>query len=98
MSVSPALIGISIYATLLSSASYLMIPGEIIKHGPVILCYLFAIPIAYLIVGYILIPALMRHRVISAYQILEKTLGMKIRILGASLFIMLRLTWMSVIG
>ncbi len=91
------IIGISIYATLLSSASYLMIPGEIIKHGPVILCYLFAIPIAYLIVGYILIPALMRHRVISAYQILEKTLGMKIRILGASLFIMLRLTWMSVI-
>ena len=91
------LIGISIFATLLSSASYLMIPGEMIKNGPVILCYLFAIPIAYIIVGYVLIPAIMRHRVISAYEILEKTMGVKIRLLGACLFIMLRLTWMSVI-
>ncbi len=91
------LIGISILATLLSSASFLMIPGEMIKNGPVILCYLFAIPIAYVIVGYVLIPALMRYRVISAYEILEKKMGVKIRLLGASLFIMLRLTWMSVI-
>ncbi len=32
------IVGISIFATLLSTISYLAVPGEMIKHGPVILC------------------------------------------------------------
>ena len=44
-------VGISIYATLLSTISYLGVPGEMIKHGPVFLCYLMALPLVYVIVA-----------------------------------------------
>lgn len=89
--------GISLFATLFSTISYLSIPGEMIKHGPVFLINFLGIPLAYLVVGYILIPAYMRHRVISAYELLEERLGSSVRTLGACLFIILRLTWMAVL-
>lgn len=92
---SPGLVGISLFVTLFSTISYLAQPGEIIKHGPVILCGLLGAPITYLIVGYVLIPRFMRYRVTSAYELLESRLGLRIRLLGASLFIILRLVWMA---
>jgi SSS family solute:Na+ symporter len=94
---SPALIGISLFVTLLSTISYLAQPGEIIKHGPVILAGLAAVPLSYLIVGYILIPALMRHHVSSAYELLEARLGLTGRMMGATMFVTLRLVWMSLL-
>ncbi len=92
---SPGLIGISLFVTLFSTITYLAQPGEIIKHGPVILCGMLGAPLAYLIVGYVIIPRFMRHRVTSAYELLEDRLGLRIRLLGASLFIVLRLVWMA---
>ena len=73
---SPLLIGISLFATLLSTISYLSSPGEIIQHGPIILFESFSIPIVYGIVGYWLIPAFMQYRLTSAYELLEKKLGL----------------------
>ncbi len=94
----PWLIGISFYATLLSTISYLAQPGEIIKHGPsFILGGLISIVVAYFIVGYGLIPLIMKHRVTSAYELLEARLGLSGRLLGASMFIVLRLVWMSLL-
>jgi solute:Na+ symporter, SSS family len=93
----PALIGISLFVTLLSTISYLAQPGEMIKHGPIILASFLAIPVSYGVVGYFLIPVLMRQRVTSAYELLEARLGMTIRLLGASMFILLRLVWMSLL-
>lgn len=89
--------GISLFATLFSTITYLSLPGEMIKHGPTYLFIFLAIPFAYLVVGHVLIPAFMRHRVISAYELLEARLGGKVRTLGAGLFIMLRLIWMAVL-
>ena len=63
----PTLIGISLFATLLSTISYLSIPGEAIGKGPVWMLNLVAFPVVYLIVGYVIIPVYMRHRVTSAY-------------------------------
>lgn len=92
---SPTLIGVSLFVTLFSTISYLSQPGEIIKHGPVILFGMLGAPIAFLVVGYILIPRFMQFRVTSAYELLENRLGLGIRLLGASLFILLRLVWMT---
>lgn len=92
---SPMLIGVSLFVTLLSTISYLAQPGEIIKHGPTILCGQLGAPITFLIVGFVIIPRFMRSRVTSAYELLEAQLGLPIRLLGASLFLILRMVWMT---
>jgi len=95
---NPILIGISLFATLISTASYLSKPGEVIKHGPVLFSGLiFAIPISYFVVGYFLVPFLMKQRITSAYELLEARLGIGIRLLGAVMFILLRIVWMSLL-
>jgi len=94
---NPFLIGLSLFATLLSTITYLSGPGEIIKYGPYILAGVLSIPIAYVIVGYLLIPAFMQHRVTSAYELLEVKLGVSTRLAGATMFIILRLVWMAVL-
>lgn len=94
---NPLLIGLSLFATLLSTITYLSGPGEIIRHGPYIMAGVLSIPIAYVIVGYLLIPVFMRHRVTSAYELLEAKLGLSTRLVGATMFIVLRLVWMAVL-
>lgn len=89
------LIGISLYVTLLSTITYLARPGEIIRHGPMTMAGVLSIPVSFLIVGYLLIPVLMRQRVTSAYELLEKQLGVSVRLLGATMFLALRLVWMA---
>ena len=90
------LIGISLFVTLMSSISYLANPGEVIMHGPMMTFRILHIPFAYVIVGYLLIPVLMRQRVTSAYELLEIRLGGGVRMLAATMFIVLRLIWMAV--
>jgi solute:Na+ symporter, SSS family len=90
-------IGLSLFATVLSTISFLAWPGEIIRHGPTILCQLIAYPVAFLIVGWFLIPLIMRQPVTSAYEILETRLGPSVRYLASTMFLVLRLLWMSVV-
>ena len=95
---NPVLVGISLFATHLSAISYLSVPGETLAKGPVfILLILPAYPIAYLIVSRFLLPIYMRHRVTSAYELLEDQLGLGVRLLGATMFIVVRLTWMCLL-
>jgi len=94
---NPLLIGVSLFATLLSTVSYLSSPGEMIRHGPVILTGALAIPIGYFVVGYWLIPRFMQYRLTSAYELLETKLGLSTRLLGAAMFVALRLMWMAVL-
>ena len=90
-------VGLSYYATLFSTISYLAYPGEIIKHGPLILGSLLSYPLIFIVVSRFMIPFIMRLRVTSAYEILEKRFGLSVRMLGSIFFLILRLTWMSVI-
>ncbi|MBN1489079.1 MAG: sodium/solute symporter, partial [Phycisphaerae bacterium] len=90
-------VGLSLFASLLSTITYLAIPGEMISKGPVILLSLVSIPIAYVVVGWLLIPYIMRLRVTSAYEILETRLGVRIRLLGSVIFLLTRLLWMALI-
>jgi SSS family solute:Na+ symporter len=94
---NPGLIGISMFVTLFSTISFLATPGEVYGKGPFILTSSLSIPFYYLIVGYLIVPAYMRFRLISAYELLEQKRGLSVRLLGAILFIMLRLTWMSLL-
>jgi solute:Na+ symporter, SSS family len=94
---SPWLIGVSLFATLLSTITYRSKPGEMIGKGPVVLIDVLAYPLVFVAVGYFLLPVYMRHRVTSAYELLEQRLGPSVRVLGAALFLALRLVWMSLL-
>ncbi|MBW3543436.1 MAG: hypothetical protein KY476_24550, partial [Planctomycetes bacterium] len=94
---NPFLIGVSLFATLLSTISYLSMPGEALGKGPVHMATLLALPIVFVIVGYGLLPVYMRQRVTSAYELLELKLGLGIRLLGAGMFVLMRLVWMSLL-
>lgn len=94
---SPIALGLSLFATLVSTLSYLGNPGEMITHGPMMATQSAAHPLIYLIVGYGLIPLLMRQPVTSAYELLETRLGTSIRKAGAAVFLLLRLGWMATI-
>lgn len=96
--IHPILVGISLFAALLSTISYLGKPGEMIDKGPmVIIGQLLSVPIAYVIVCYWIIPKIMQQRVTSAYELLQVRLGTTGRLLGAILFIKLRLVWMGLL-
>ena len=93
----PVSVGLSLFATLLSTITYLSIPGEIIRYGPMILAIMAAFPLVYLIAGWLMIPFIMRLKITSAYELLETRLGLGVRMLGSTFFLAMRLLWMAVI-
>jgi SSS family solute:Na+ symporter len=94
---SPWMVGLSLFATLLSTLTYLALPGEMIRYGPMVLAQLFALPLVALVVGWFLIPTIMQSGVTSAYELLETRVGLSTRMLGACIFLVLRLFWMSLV-
>ncbi len=94
---NPFMIGVSLFATLFSTLSYLSYPGEMIKHGPVFLAGILALPLSNWIVGKFLIPKFMKMNVTSAYEILEIQLGTNTRKLAVLFFLSLRFLWMTTI-
>lgn len=94
---NPVMVGISLFATLLSTLSYLSYPGEMIKYGPVVFIGLAAFPIAYFLVSRLMIPRYMKMKVTSAYEILEIRLGRGVRTLATIFFLSLRFLWMATI-
>lgn len=93
----PSMVGLSLFASLISTISYLAVPGEMMRHGPMYLASIAAIPIIYLVIGYCIIPYIMRLPVTSAYEILERRLGKAVRLLGSIIFLMIRFSWMGVV-
>lgn len=94
---NPVMVGISLFATLLSTLSYLSYPGEMVKYGPVVFIGLAAFPVAYYIVSRLMIPRYMKMNVTSAYEILEIKLGRGVRSLATVFFLSLRFLWMATI-
>ena len=94
---NPALIGVSLFASLLSAITYLSIPGETLGKGPVFLVNYLVYPVIYVLVAYFLLPVYMKQRVTSAYELLEARLGLSVRLLAAGMFLLLRLVWMSLL-
>ena len=94
---SPWKVGISLFATLFSAITYLSLPGEMIKHGPMMFVMLIAQPFVYLVVAYFFIPHIMKLEVSSAYELLEARVGVQNRVLASIYFLIMRFLWMSVI-
>lgn len=95
--IHPFFIGVSLFATLLSTVSYLSAPGEAVGKGPVGLFGWVILPLIYVVVAYGLLPIYMKQRVTSAYELLEVRLGLSVRLLGATMFLALRLVWMTLL-
>lgn len=94
----PSMVGLSLFATMISTISYLAVPGEVMGHGPIpALMYLASLPIIFLIVGFLLIPYIMKLPITSAYELLEKRLGMPSRLLGSGIFLLIRFIWMGLV-
>lgn len=94
---NPNSVGISLFATLMSALSYLTYPAEMIQHGPAIFAGVLSFPLVYYVVGWWLIPKIREYNVTSAYEILEKKLGVRVRMLSTFMFLSLRLLWMATI-
>ena len=90
-------VGISLFATMFSAITYLSLPGETIKHGPMIFVLLAALPFVYFVVAYFFIPFIMKLKVSSAYELLETRVGIQNRLLASVYFLIMRFLWMSVI-
>lgn len=97
-SMRPILAGVSLFATMFSTLTYIATPGEWIQHGPVVLLLgLATIPFIYFIVGWVVIPKIMRLPVTSAYELLEVRLGHRVRLMGSIIFVVTRLVWMALL-
>lgn len=90
-------VGLSILATLFSTLTYLGMPGYTIKNGIALLLGFMAVPFSMTVVFFLWIPFFMRLRVTSAYEYLERRFNYGVRLIGATLFILLRLGWMSMV-
>jgi SSS family solute:Na+ symporter len=90
-------VGISLFATLFSAITYLALPGEMIKYGPMIFVLVLALPFVYYVVAYFFIPFIMKLQVSSAYELLEINVGIRNRLLASVYFLIMRFLWMSVI-
>jgi len=94
---NPVAVGISLFAGLLSTLSYLSYPGEMIKHGPVIFTGMLAFPFVYFVIGWWIMPKIMKLNVTSAHEILEMRFGLNVRMLAVLFFLLLRMFWMATI-
>jgi len=90
-------VGLSMFATLISTISYLTTPGEILRHGPGVIWSFAAGIIAFFIVSFLIIPRIMRYAIVSGYQLLERQFGMGIRQTAAFFFVLVRISWVGLI-
>ncbi len=91
------LAGISVVATLLSTVSYLVVPGEMIRFGIGYLSSLLAFIVIIPVVAFVIIPFLMRLSVTSVYEYLEGRFNLPTRLMAASAFVFSRLIWSGII-
>ncbi len=90
-------VGLSLLATLMSSISYMGVPGEMIKNGVAMFAQYMALPFSMTVVLFVWMPFFMRLRFTSAYEFLEVRFDPTVRTVGSLLFLFLRLGWMSMV-
>ncbi len=91
------IVGISLAATLISTATYVSVPGEMIRYGIGFFSALLAYPLVIPVVTRVVIPTLTRLRLRSVYEYLEQRYDGSVRSLGAFAFILSRLVWTGLI-
>ena len=78
------IVGISIQASLMSTISYLSVPGEQIKNG--LMChaaFLGMFP-AIGVINFLVLPYLLRMRITTIYELFERRFNLAVRMFGAT--------------
>jgi solute:Na+ symporter, SSS family len=90
-------VGISIFATLFSTITYLGLPGEMFRSGLYYLTRDLPIPLVLCVVWFVWIPFFMRLELTSAYEYLERRFSYTVRALAAAFCLLLLFGWISVV-
>ena len=90
-------VGLSMIATLMSTLTYLGMPGEMIQHGVALGVAWLCLPLVYLVVGYVWVPFFMRLGLTSAYEYMDRRFGSGARVLAVLLYLYMRFVWMGAI-
>ena len=90
-------VGISIFASLLSTITYLGMPGEMFRTGVAFLTRMLPIPLVLLVVWMLWIPFFMRLNLTSAYEYLDRRFSYSIRAIAATFCLLLLFGWISVV-
>lgn len=83
-------VGLSIMATQASAITFLSTPGQAFEDGMRFLQFYFGLPVAMIILCLTAVPLFTRLKVYTAYEYLENRFDLKVRTLGATLFLFLR--------
>jgi SSS family transporter len=88
-------VGLSLMAALNSGMDYLMQPSSTIKYGAVLTLGIFSWLAVYPWVAKVAAPFYRRLNFISVYEYLEARFDVRVRALGALIFVAWRLGWMA---
>ncbi len=83
-------IGLSVMATQASAITFLSTPGQAYEDGMRFVQFYFGLPLAMIVISAIFIPLYYRQKVFTAYEFLETRFDVKVRCLGALLFLVQR--------
>ncbi len=90
-------VGISMLASLLSTITYLGMPGEMFRTGLGFLTRQLGVPFVLLVMWFIFLPFFMKLNITSAYEYLERRFNYSTRAIAAVFCICLLLGWMAVV-
>jgi SSS family solute:Na+ symporter len=90
-------VGLSIMATLLSTITYLGMPGEFIKNGYAAMAQYLAYPFVVPVVFGLFVPFFMRLRLTSSYEYLALRFNPAAQVVGSVLFFFLRIGWIALV-
>jgi len=83
-------IGLSIMATQASAITFLSTPGQAYEDGMRFVQFYFGLPLAMIVISAVFVPIYYRLRVYTAYEYLEHRFDVRVRCLGALLFLVQR--------
>jgi len=83
-------IGLSVMATQASAITFLSVPGQAYEDGMRFVQFYFGLPLAMIVVSAVFVPIYYRLHVFTAYEYLEQRFDVKVRLLGAFLFLIQR--------
>jgi len=83
-------IGLSIMATQASAITFLSTPGQAYEDGMRFVQFYFGLPLAMVVISAVFVPIYYRLNVYTAYQYLEHRFDVRVRCLGALLFLVQR--------
>jgi len=90
-------VGISLIASLLSTITYLGMPGEMFRTGIGFVTRQLGLPVVLLVVWFVIIPFFMKLNLTSAYEYLERRFDYPTRAIAAMFCLLLLFGWISVV-